>query len=1142
MYIKTFEQLSKEDTAIAGGKGASLGEMTQTGIPVPPGFVVLASTFDRFLEETDLNMEIDAALDTVNHKEIHTVENASEKIQALILEAKMPEDIATEIKKYFKELDSEYVAVRSSATAEDSAAAAWAGQLESYLNTTEETLLQNVQRCWASLFTPRAIFYRFEKDLHKQKISVAVVVQKMVESEVSGIAFSVHPVTQDHNQLIIEAGFGLGEAIVSGSVTPDSYVAEKNPFKIIDININEQNRALYKVEGGGNEWRNISSEKAKSQVLSKSEIEELSQLIIKIENHYGFPVDIEWAREQEKFYIVQSRPITTLNPSTEAKIRFEKSYTRDTSLILQQAWFNVFEKGIEKFGWENPYKPAVIHYMNDGVIEVWENEVATKWLMEKLLSESTQNPSFFKKEISNYQNSLQELQKYWDKGCVENVGDFHKAIDLIFSGMSGFIVMYYSALNENTPENIRTIALQMRDKDVFFDQNDRFLRKSLVTIYPQIKGYETTILRAEVDRTPDIQTLKKRKEHFVVLGELTSSVTTLEQFAREHQGYNFRIEIPSDNMKDILKGSTAFRGHAKGQVRVLKRKEQIGDVKEGEIIVSPMTTPDYLPAMQKAAAFITDEGGVTCHAAIVARELKKPCVIGTKFATQVLKDGDFVEVDADKGVIRVLSENLTIIDGVERVLAITRNMSFWHQYLSSIGHYVNTKDFGVDTVNEQVYITIDGTQTHMFLTPSNAKEYAEAILSAVSSLEKIEELEAKYRNFAKELINALESLKQDLTVHNLKTFFEKYTRMCAGLNLTAVLGRVGIDRLTEKLLQQGVAEKDIPEIIGTVTYPAEHTPLFESQLDLLKIGARAQKEKMKDKDRDAALEEWLSKYGHIPVNFCDEPWSLSDAQTQLEGMLKKDCVQEVERLSKIHEEKTKEAQKQLKKINNKEITTLATALAQGTYLNEFRKGIFSRVSLGYRGVFEKIAHKGSSNNWRDCFFLLPSEMIDLLEGKSISTVECVRERQVAGCKIQKDGTNKLLDREEISRLERYVKSLTGQTSHSFESAEKEIKGFSANRGIVKATAKVILSSKDFHKLLPGEILVTTMTSVDFVPVMERAGAFVTNEGGITSHASIVAREMNKPCVIGTKIATQVIKDGDLVEVDADNGIVRILEK
>ena len=226
-YTKNFTELNKNDADIAGGKGASLGEMTQAGIPVPPGFVVLADTFDHFIKETDIVQEIDAILGTVDTHAVHTVDKASDKIQTLILNAETPKDIADEIKENFKKLDVDFVAVRSSATAEDGADHAWAGQLDSFLNTTEETLLENVKRCWASLYTPRAIFYRFEKGMHTQHISVAVVIQKMVESEKSGIAFSVHPVTEDYNQMIIEAGFGLGEAIVSGSITPDSYVVEK---------------------------------------------------------------------------------------------------------------------------------------------------------------------------------------------------------------------------------------------------------------------------------------------------------------------------------------------------------------------------------------------------------------------------------------------------------------------------------------------------------------------------------------------------------------------------------------------------------------------------------------------------------------------------------------------------------------------------------------------------------------------------------------------------------------------------------------------------------------------------------------------------------------------------------------------------
>lgn len=312
-FILEFNKLSSEDVSIAGGKGASLGEMTQANIPVPPGFIILSTTFDQFIKDADLVQEIDAILDKVDHKEIHTVESASEKIQGLIKSAKMPENIVGEIKKHFKNLDTEYVAVRSSATVEDGAEHAWAGQLDSFLNTTEKDLIEKVQHCWASLFTPRAIFYRFEKGLHTTLISVAVVVQKMINSEFSGVAFSVHPVTEDRNQLIIEAGFGLGEAIVSGQITPDSYVVEKEPRRIIDINVSNQERGLYRVKNGGNEWREIKEPKASSQVLNEKQILELTNIILGIESHYNFPCDIEWAYEGGKFYIVQSRPITTLN-------------------------------------------------------------------------------------------------------------------------------------------------------------------------------------------------------------------------------------------------------------------------------------------------------------------------------------------------------------------------------------------------------------------------------------------------------------------------------------------------------------------------------------------------------------------------------------------------------------------------------------------------------------------------------------------------------------------------------------------------------------------------------------------------------------------------------------------------------------
>jgi pyruvate,water dikinase len=215
----------------------------------------------------------------------------------------------------YKTLGAEFVAVRSSATAEDGAAAAWAGQLDTYLNTTEETLLENVKRCWASLFTPRAIFYRFEKGLRATKISVAVVVQKMVNADAAGVAFSVHPVTEDRNQLIIEGTFGLGEVVVSGQVTPDSYIVSRDTREIVDKTVVEKDKGLFRKEGGGNEWRDVPHEKRTEQVLSDRQLMALTDIVLRVEKHYGFPVDIEWALEGDILFILQSRPITTLKTS-----------------------------------------------------------------------------------------------------------------------------------------------------------------------------------------------------------------------------------------------------------------------------------------------------------------------------------------------------------------------------------------------------------------------------------------------------------------------------------------------------------------------------------------------------------------------------------------------------------------------------------------------------------------------------------------------------------------------------------------------------------------------------------------------------------------------------------------------------------
>lgn len=800
--IRDFKNLGKNDVALAGGKGASLGEMTQAEIPVPGGFVILSNVFEKFLEETDLNVEIDSILHSVNHKEIHTIENASEKIKALILGAEMPEDIADEIQKFFKKLNSEFVAVRSSATAEDSAVAAWAGQLESYLNTTEKKLLENVKKCWASLFTPRAIFYRFEKDLHKQKISVAVVVQKMVESEKSGIAFSVHPVTQDINQIIIEAGLGLGEAIVSGQITPDSYVIEKHPQRIIDKNVQIQSRGLYRGEKEGCQWRNIPKTQGEKQALSDKEILKLSKIILNIEKHYGFPCDIEWAFEKERFFIVQSRPITTLSKKVEHELSADdkvidkiKTFIKSSDIDIQAAKASIFNVSIcygsyidskEVHGSELPQ--AYFYIKNDYFTQVSALDDLKK-ITDIYYKDALKGRNKFKQFIQKQDNLINEILdkgekvketpeeqialineiRYWwkfaligeDKGMV-----FESDIKQIFIDKKCDFKEIESIVSVlATPEKpsvftkerkmfyelcINVLKKESSDKKIeeyikeyfyietsFYDYSviaidsmrkkleEEIKGKSIEYFEEEIKKIEKNAEEIITDRKQIFQKfyfsksdlikldflhefsdwLNTRKENMMktfyfmskalhVISDtkiIPYNILTYYTFgeARELVSKNIKVlqgeiekrrqgcfvEMKKNNNIHFIYGSKAQEfldlAHNIGDSSVIKGKvayssgKVVGKVKivkdplkesfrDGEILVTSMTRIEFVPLMKKAKAIITDEGGISCHAAIVSRELKVPCIIGTKNATRILKDGDNVEIDTENGIIKVV--------------------------------------------------------------------------------------------------------------------------------------------------------------------------------------------------------------------------------------------------------------------------------------------------------------------------------------------------------------------------------------------------------------------------------------------------------------------------------------------------------
>lgn len=471
-YVINFKKLSSKDLLVVGGKGSNLGEMTQVGVPVPPGFVVTTRAYYEMLEESGLREPITEILDNLDVNDTRALNNASKKIEDMIKAADVPTEVRKAIVSAYASMSGfqdALVAVRSSATAEDIPGASFAGQQATYLNVKgPRNLVDAVRDCWASLFEPRAIFYRVTKGFEHMKVGIAVPVQKMVQSEVSGVMFTVDPVSNDESKVAIEAVYGLGETIVSGAVTPDSYLVNKKSMKIEDKRISNQDWMLVRrprpKEGETNIKVNVSETWQKRQKLSDKHIVELAKIGRLIEKHYKYPQDIEWAFAGNKLWIVQSRPVTTL-------------------------------EGIEE-----------------------------------------------------------------DKGLKADLAIEVKALE-------------------------KEVAKEVKEKE------------------------------------EKVEVVKIKEED---------------------------IKIPLDV---LIEGVPASPGIISGKIRVIKSSDFMEKLIPGEILVTGMTTPSWVPIMKKASAIITDQGGSTAHAAIVSRELGIPCVVGTQVATKVLRTGEWVTLDGKAGLV-----------------------------------------------------------------------------------------------------------------------------------------------------------------------------------------------------------------------------------------------------------------------------------------------------------------------------------------------------------------------------------------------------------------------------------------------------------------------------------------------------------
>lgn len=275
MNIKTFGQIAGDDISLVGGKGTSLGIMTRAGIPVPPGFIITTEVYKNFFSKP------------------------------------LPSSTVNEILRAFDSMETERVAVRSSAAAEDSISSSWAGQLETYLNVTRDNLVDSIQKCWDSILSERAKSYAQRQGLSANNPQVAVVIQKMISSEKSGVLFTANPVTKNLGEIVLEATYGLGELLAQGMVTPYNYILDKRTLEVKSKSEGEQETMLI-YQKSSNQVIPIPISVLCEEILSPNDIKSLATLALQIEDIYKYPQDIEWAIEANKIYILQSRPISTL--------------------------------------------------------------------------------------------------------------------------------------------------------------------------------------------------------------------------------------------------------------------------------------------------------------------------------------------------------------------------------------------------------------------------------------------------------------------------------------------------------------------------------------------------------------------------------------------------------------------------------------------------------------------------------------------------------------------------------------------------------------------------------------------------------------------------------------------------------------
>lgn len=592
-----------------GGKATSLFKLQELNVPIPKFCVIPITLFEKFIKQT----KIDSLLQT------YCSNGETLSAKELIVSTPLPKSIADEIMNIYNSAQiADLVSVRSSALNEDGAEQSFAGQYDSFLFVDKSDIPNTVKKCWASLYNINAMSYRKGTFL---LWGMAVIIQSMVDATKSGIAFSKDPTGKTPHTLI-EAAQGVGENIVSGIITPSRYlVDEKGNIQRFD------------------------------DILTDEEVSAIIKILRQIVDAYNCEIDSEWCIDKfGKLYFLQARPITAI---AATKKPYVCHLTRPFSLMRVQLYHLGEYEGIKSLT-DNHYYMNPLFICENGIVRVLYNNISQK-----------ENPP----NIFSYINNNVDMNKVFDtvKRSVEFITQvIQRKVKFVWREFLLHMCKLYpfSSLG-NLAGNLdsRIVGNSMKwwseyrknfDKVIWMAED--FLCEIAAENVPEELA-EYVFLEEAFDRSLfDPKTIGKRRNGYLYFnGKLIvkQSDNTFNDFLNEHNIY-IKENAPISNDK-VLRGVCAYGGCVEGYVRIVNNINDMLSFKKGEIIVSSMTVPQYAMIMRDALAIITDEGGVLCHAAIVARELKTPCVIGTKSATLLLRNGDKVRVNGDEGIVILLN-------------------------------------------------------------------------------------------------------------------------------------------------------------------------------------------------------------------------------------------------------------------------------------------------------------------------------------------------------------------------------------------------------------------------------------------------------------------------------------------------------